>query len=81
MQCTDLAPSSLVDAASKRGNAVMEFLEDFSRRQLDKIGFFHSGAEPASHGLRPETGGPPTHRTTPLLQKGVIRTNCIDCIE
>ena len=61
-------------------NVVMEFLDQVGQEQLASTGFFHSGSEPARNAtLLP--GGRSSYRKTAMLQKGVLRTNCIDCIE
>ena len=64
-------------------NVVMEFLDQVGQEQLGLTGFFHSGPEPARNAtpLTLTPTGRSGHRTTPMLQRGVLRTNCIDCIE
>ncbi|BGP63852.1 phosphatidylinositol-3,5-bisphosphate 5-phosphatase [Rhodotorula toruloides] len=47
--------------------SVTDYIEDFAETSLEKTGFFHSG----------EGGG----RVTPIVQHGVVRTNCIDCLD
>ena len=65
-------------AKKKRGVDVIGVIEDIAEEVVERTGMFHSGPEPYTHPLDP---GEPAYRTTPLMQSGVCRTNCIDCIE
>ncbi|KZV63559.1 hypothetical protein PENSPDRAFT_589722 [Peniophora sp. CONT] len=62
---------------------VISYLEDLAEESIEKTGFFHSGAEPYSHYLH----GPNecVHslewRSEMMLQNGICRTNCVDCLD
>ncbi|GAA5866136.1 hypothetical protein JCM3774_004094 [Rhodotorula dairenensis] len=64
------------DMASSRKNNKFDVLEDCAEGALEKTGFFHSGAEAPR---RCEREG--QRRGGPSIQKGVVRTNCIDCLD
>ncbi|KAI9007733.1 SacI homology domain-containing protein [Hyaloraphidium curvatum] len=58
---------------------VIEVLEGIAEDVLARTGFFHSGPEPRANLLRhPENA---EKRKRRRLQSGVIRTNCIDCLD
>lgn len=59
---------------SGKGNYVVDWMENTSTQAIKEMGFFHAGAE---RGLV----GKPERRTGMLLQHGVLRTNCIDCLD
>ncbi|QRV74438.1 polyphosphoinositide phosphatase [Ceratobasidium sp. AG-Ba] len=59
---------------------VISYLEDYAEQSISRTGFFHSGPEPLSHKLRSETDGIP-YRDKMLVQNGVCRTNCVDCLD
>ncbi|BGP21712.1 polyphosphoinositide phosphatase [Rhodotorula toruloides] len=71
MSAAKAAASATVAPGESEGNgprkSVTDYIEDYAETSLDKTGFFHSG----------EGGG----RLTPIIQNGVVRTNCIDCLE
>ena len=75
---------------------MISYLEDIAEESIHMTGFFHSGPEPYSHSLRndPEYAlryGPLLpraktlsslpYRDTILLQNGICRTNCVDCLD
>lgn len=62
---------------------VIETLEDMAQESIDVTGFFHSGPEPYANALRRANSNsePVKWRTESLLQNGVCRTNCIDCLD
>ncbi|KAG9103896.1 phosphatidylinositol-3,5-bisphosphate 5-phosphatase [Ceratobasidium sp. 370] len=59
---------------------VISYLEDYAEQSINLTGFFHSGPEPFSHKLRSESEAVP-YRDTMLVQNGVCRTNCVDCLD
>ncbi|CUA69205.1 Polyphosphoinositide phosphatase [Rhizoctonia solani] len=59
---------------------VISYLEDYAEMSINLTGFFHSGSEPFSHKLRSESEAVP-YRDTMLVQNGVCRTNCVDCLD
>ncbi|KAF8751532.1 SacI homology domain [Rhizoctonia solani] len=59
---------------------VISYLEDYAEMSINLTGFFHSGPEPFSHKLRSESEAVP-YRDTMLVQNGVCRTNCVDCLD
>ncbi|KAG9105229.1 phosphatidylinositol-3,5-bisphosphate 5-phosphatase [Ceratobasidium sp. 392] len=59
---------------------VISYLEDYAEQSINLTGFFHSGPEPFSHKLRSESEDVP-YRDTMLVQNGVCRTNCVDCLD
>ncbi|GAA5926528.1 hypothetical protein JCM3775_001042 [Rhodotorula graminis] len=56
-------------------------LEDYAEGSLEKTGLFHSG--PAAPRRTGSTGDGEARlpRTGPAVQTGVVRTNCIDCLD
>lgn len=57
---------------------VIGILEEIASECLSSTHFFHSAPEPYANALRrPER----THRRRPLIQHGIIRTNCVDCLD
>ncbi|WVQ96137.1 hypothetical protein IAU59_003239 [Kwoniella sp. CBS 9459] len=61
--------------AAKSGHQdVMGVLEDVCEESLQATNFFHGGPS------RNEVGTNP-HRDRPLLQHGVLRVNCVDCLD
>ncbi|KAK4058088.1 phosphatidylinositol-3,5-bisphosphate 5-phosphatase [Microbotryomycetes sp. JL221] len=70
-----------IAAANKqRDKDVIGILEDIAEETLERTNFFHSGPEPSWYALNQDPDAPP-YRDTPLLQNGVVRTNCIDCLD
>ena len=75
---------------------MISYLEDVAEESINLTGFFHSGPEPVSHLLRDDiesvlfmktsltlcwTFNSLPYRNTILLQNGVCRTNCVDCLD
>ncbi|KAI9598359.1 SacI homology domain-containing protein [Syncephalis fuscata] len=64
---------------------VISMLEKIGEDALQETGFFHSGPEPHINKIRRETDGTgePLHGMNAPHQRqhGVVRTNCIDCID
>ncbi|CAG8498388.1 1127_t:CDS:10 [Acaulospora colombiana] len=68
--------------ARKSDDDVMELMEGFAEEYLAATGFFHSGPEAFINVLRKEeTQGKPQTRRMSFRQNGVVRTNCIDCLD
>ncbi|CAG8553035.1 6267_t:CDS:10, partial [Acaulospora morrowiae] len=68
--------------ARKSDVDVMELMEGFAEEYLVATGFFHSGPEAYINILkREENQGKPQTRRMSLRQNGVVRTNCIDCLD
>ncbi|GAA5980284.1 hypothetical protein JCM10908_001598 [Rhodotorula pacifica] len=72
----DYIPYDLSSAKASRKNNKFDVLEDCAEGALEKTGFFHSGAEAPR---RCEREG--RRRNVPSVQNGVVRTNCIDCLD
>ncbi|KAL0952345.1 hypothetical protein HGRIS_006625 [Hohenbuehelia grisea] len=69
-------------AYKEKTQDVISYLEDLAEESLQMTGFFHSGPEPYSHYIHSETqDSPPALRTSILLQNGICRTNCVDCLD
>lgn len=62
------------------GQDVIGILEQMSEETLKKTRFFHSGGEPFFNSLRAQVQEKP-FRTNAQYQAGVVRTNCIDCLD
>lgn len=63
---------------------VIGYLEDIAEESIQMTGFFHTGREPYSHLLenRYSTNAvEPRWRDKILLQNGICRTNCVDCLD
>jgi len=58
---------------------VISYLEDLAEESIQITGFFHSGPEPYSHFLYNRAS--PVWRSKMLLQNGICRTNCVDCLD
>ncbi|GAA5887685.1 hypothetical protein JCM5296_004458 [Sporobolomyces johnsonii] len=69
-----------ISEAKKKKRDVINVLEDIAEDAMEQTHFFHSGAEPPRRILSPEDEATP-QRSGPLLQVGVVRTNCIDCLD
>ncbi|CAG8459681.1 7646_t:CDS:10 [Paraglomus occultum] len=68
--------------AKKSDVDVIGTMEKFSEEFIAETGFFHSGPEPSINVLRrEEKEGKPQSRRRSFRQNGVIRTNCIDCLD
>ncbi|BEI98809.1 hypothetical protein CcaverHIS631_0311080 [Cutaneotrichosporon cavernicola] len=61
-------------AAKSRHQDVMGILEDVCEESIQLTHFFHGGA--ARHEVTNDE-----HREMPLLQCGVLRVNCVDCLD
>ncbi|KAI9330793.1 SacI homology domain-containing protein [Zopfochytrium polystomum] len=62
---------------------VIGILEDFAEEVLSTAGFFHSGPEPYMNALRRAQllNTKEVNRILRRRQNGVVRTNCIDCLD
>ncbi|TPX38607.1 hypothetical protein SeMB42_g06635 [Synchytrium endobioticum] len=64
---------------------VIEYLEDLAEQVLATTGLFHSGAEPymnaLQHSANAATAYEEINRILGRRQNGVVRTNCIDCLD
>ncbi|KAI0054065.1 hypothetical protein FA95DRAFT_1480269 [Auriscalpium vulgare] len=61
-------------AYKEKTQDVISYLEDLAEESIQVTGFFHSGPEPYSHYLHNRT-------SQMLLQNGICRTNCVDCLD
>ncbi|GJJ09043.1 hypothetical protein Clacol_003265 [Clathrus columnatus] len=68
-------------AYKERTQDVISYLEDLAEESISITGFFHSGPEPYSHYLKNEPEYIYPYRDTILLQNGICRTNCVDCLD
>ncbi|KAJ2468961.1 phosphatidylinositol-3,5-bisphosphate 5-phosphatase, partial [Coemansia sp. RSA 2322] len=70
-------------AKKNRQEDVLAILEVIAEETLSLTGFFHNGPELYSNHLRRHRAGGDQSplRTTPRLQTGVVRSNCIDCLD
>ncbi|KAH9834386.1 SacI homology domain-containing protein [Rhodofomes roseus] len=72
-------------AYKEKTQDVIGVLEDIAEESIQTTGFFHSGPEPFSHALdieAQESDAPGrSWRSTMLLQNGICRTNCVDCLD
>lgn len=73
-------PWDMSQAYKGKKQDVISYLEDYAEQSIGLTGFFHSGPEPFSHKLRSESEALP-YRDTMLVQNGVCRTNCVDCLD
>ncbi|RKP40069.1 SacI homology domain-containing protein [Dimargaris cristalligena] len=63
---------------------VFDVLEDISEQAIQRTQFFHSGAEPMINFLRDteaDIGEALAQRRPFRLQNGILRSNCIDCLD
>ncbi|CAB4378561.1 unnamed protein product [Rhizophagus irregularis] len=68
--------------ARKGDDDVVDLMEGFAEEYLADTGFFHSGPEAWINVLkREEKEGKPQKRRMCLRQNGIVRTNCIDCLD
>ncbi|KAI8147495.1 SacI homology domain-containing protein [Fennellomyces sp. T-0311] len=67
--------------ASKSNQDVIGYLETVAQQTIDSTGFFHSGPEPYINVMRRSNGSDTPERSTGSRQHGVLRTNCIDCLD
>lgn len=71
-------------ASKSHDQDVIGVLEDLAEQVLSTTGFFHSGPEPYTNALRrAKVSGEdtPVNRILGRRQHGVVRTNCIDCLD
>ncbi|KAJ3343373.1 phosphatidylinositol-3,5-bisphosphate 5-phosphatase [Gonapodya sp. JEL0774] len=72
-------------ASKSEDHNVVETLEEIGKNVLSTTGFFHSGPEPYMNAVRRETTArrttDPKRRILGRRQNGVVRTNCVDCID
>ncbi|KAJ3108265.1 phosphatidylinositol-3,5-bisphosphate 5-phosphatase [Phlyctochytrium planicorne] len=71
-------------ASKSETQDVIGILEDLAEEILSTTGFFHSGPEPFINALRRATfleNGVEGNRILGRRQNGVVRTNCIDCLD
>lgn len=66
-------------AYKEKTQDVISYLEDLAEESIQITGFFHSGPEPYSHFLYNRAS--PVWRSKMLLQNGICRTNCVDCLD
>ncbi|PWN87360.1 hypothetical protein FA10DRAFT_234437 [Acaromyces ingoldii] len=66
-------------ASKSRDQDVIGVLEDIAEETVAATNFFHSGPEP--NGLAGFDGQEEQRRSTILLQSGVARVNCVDCLD
>lgn len=62
-------------ASKSRDQDVIGVLEDIAEETINATNFFHSGPEPNKFSQHHEARG------TILLQSGVARVNCVDCLD
>ncbi|EIW71658.1 hypothetical protein TREMEDRAFT_27142 [Tremella mesenterica DSM 1558] len=61
--------------ATKNGHQdIMGVLEDICEESLAATNFFHGGSSRSQQGEQ-------QRRVGPLLQQGILRTNCVDCLD
>ncbi|KIJ60428.1 hypothetical protein HYDPIDRAFT_98752 [Hydnomerulius pinastri MD-312] len=70
-------------AYKEKTQDVISYLEDIAEESIQMTGFFHTGFEPYSHYLQScaISEDPPMWRDDILLQNGVCRINCVDCLD
>ncbi|KAJ1556387.1 phosphatidylinositol-3,5-bisphosphate 5-phosphatase, partial [Nowakowskiella sp. JEL0078] len=68
-------------ASKSADQDVIGWLEDFADEVLATTGFFHSGREPFINSLRRARNSTEVNRILGRRQSGVVRTNCIDCLD
>ncbi|GAA6001890.1 hypothetical protein JCM10207_002366 [Rhodosporidiobolus poonsookiae] len=71
-------------SASKKKHAsasASQTIEAYAEAAIKKTQFFHSGGEAPRRTVPDDLPDDHTRRTVPQLQKGVVRTNCIDCLD
>ncbi|KIO33239.1 hypothetical protein M407DRAFT_65651 [Tulasnella calospora MUT 4182] len=64
-------------AYKQKKKDVIGYLEDIAEESIDLTKFFHSGPEPVSHKSRTDK----PYRSSIQLQRGICRTNCVDCLD
>ncbi|KAI9304518.1 SacI homology domain-containing protein [Cunninghamella echinulata] len=66
-------------ASKSHDQDVIRYLEKIAQETMDTTGFFHSGSEPSSIYSNNQNGNDTKKKRS--LQQGVLRTNCIDCLD
>ncbi|KAG6812682.1 hypothetical protein H0H92_001311 [Tricholoma furcatifolium] len=75
-------PWDMSRAYKEKTHDVISYLEDIAEESIQMTGFFHSGPEPYSHYLQMKTEDESREwRQRILLQNGICRTNCVDCLD
>ncbi|OZJ05306.1 hypothetical protein BZG36_01584 [Bifiguratus adelaidae] len=67
-------------ASKSRDQDVIKYLENTAQRALASTSFFHSGSGPQSQQSIPKIGKERRIRGM-SIQEGIVRTNCIDCLD
>lgn len=68
-------------AYKEKTQDVISYLEDIAEESIQTTGFFHSGSEPCSNIEKSDVNPHSGWRSTMLLQNGICRTNCVDCLD
>ncbi|KAH0834053.1 putative polyphosphoinositide phosphatase [Lanmaoa asiatica] len=69
-------------AYKEKTQDVISYLEDMAEESIQMTGFFHTGTEPFSHCLQSLSDkNIPSWRGDILLQNGICRINCVDCLD
>ncbi|PWZ01757.1 hypothetical protein BCV70DRAFT_187632 [Testicularia cyperi] len=69
-------------ASKSHDQDVIGVLEDIAEETVETTRFFHSGPEPSSvRNTNVLRAGAAKRRETILLQEGVARVNCVDCLD
>ncbi|KAG6878055.1 hypothetical protein C0993_000378 [Termitomyces sp. T159_Od127] len=69
-------------AYKEKTQDVISYLEDIAEESIQMTGFFHSGPEPYSHSFQADSEDEQVDwRRNILLQNGICRTNCVDCLD
>ncbi|KAF7730161.1 phosphatidylinositol-3,5-bisphosphate 5-phosphatase [Apophysomyces ossiformis] len=67
-------------ASKSHDQDVIGYLEKIAQETMDSTSFFHSGPEPYLNAIKRSPGEKPCRRSS-SEQHGVLRTNCIDCLD
>ncbi|KEI41332.1 uncharacterized protein L969DRAFT_70805 [Mixia osmundae IAM 14324] len=79
-KCIEYVPFDMAGSHKRPGIDSLSVLEDIAEEALEKTQFFHSGGEPIAYAYSNDEDAP-TYRPVPLMQTGICRTNCIDCLD
>ncbi|KAF8440057.1 polyphosphoinositide phosphatase [Boletus edulis BED1] len=75
-------PWDMSRAYKEKTQDVISYLEDIAEESISMTGFFHTGAEPFSHCLQTVSERDTSSwRDDILLQNGICRVNCVDCLD
>ncbi|KAL4063987.1 SacI homology domain-containing protein [Scleroderma yunnanense] len=78
-------PWDMSRAYKEKTQDVISYLEDLAEESIQMTGFFHTGPEPYSHYMQScwsdDGDVPMPWRNDILLQNGICRTNCVDCLD